>query len=142
LHYIINKGRSSANGHFFDEIGSRSVVTPVSNDKILSTNEGKTAASGKREAESAGNRGNTSTPAVQNDTEQTTETVDVGRANRLFSQAAASLSDEAVISNQGHAEKVAAEIAQQVVSDGEKGLRGQAGSASGDLAALLETAPA
>jgi hypothetical protein len=142
LHYIINKGRSSVNSQYFDDNGSRSVVTPVSNDKILSTNEGKTAESGKREAESMGTSGNAAAPSPQNNAAQATETVDVGRASQLFNQAAQSLSDEPVISNPEQAKEVAAEITQQFTSDADKALRSQAGSASGDLAVLLEAAPA
>lgn len=118
------------------------MVTPVSNDKILSTNEGKTAPSGKREAESMGKSADRSAPNVENEASQTTETVDVGRANQLFNQAETSLSDEAVISNPEQAKEVAAELTRQFASDADKALSSQAGSASGDLAALLETAPA
>lgn len=118
------------------------MTTPISNDKILSTNQEKTPASGKRGAESPGKSGNAATPSPQSNTGQATETVDVGRANQLFNQAAQSLSDEPVITNPEQAKEVAAEITQQLSSDAEKALRSQAGSASGELAALLETAPA
>jgi hypothetical protein len=119
------------------------VVTPVSNDKILSTNEGKTAASGKRDAESVSKNSDAGAPGVQSsDTAKATETVDVGRANKLFNQAVQSLSDEPVITNPEQAQQIAAEITRQFSGDGDKALRAQGASASVDLAALLETAPA
>jgi hypothetical protein len=117
------------------------VVTPVSNDKILSTTEGKTAPSGKREAESLGKSDPTSPPSGQNGTAKTAETVDVERANQLY-KAASPLSEEDAISSGEQAREVAANIAQQISNDADKGLRAQANSASGELAALLETAPA
>jgi hypothetical protein len=117
------------------------VVTPVSTDKILSTNEGKTAASGKRDAESVGKSGDSGASRPQSDVAEATETVDVGRANRLFNQAENSLSSEP-ISDPEQAKEVAAEITTQFAGDADRALRAQAGSASADLAALLETAPA
>jgi hypothetical protein len=118
------------------------VTTPISNDKILSTNQEKTPASGKREAESSQARGNAGAPEQQHSAAQTTETVDVQRANRLFNQAENPVSGEGEISSPEQAKEVAAEITQQLSSDAEKALRSQAGSASGELAALLEAAPA
>jgi hypothetical protein len=118
------------------------VVTSVSNDKILSTNEGKTAASGKRDAESVAKNHHSGAAAPQNDVARASETVDVARANQLYNQAESTLSSEPVITNQEQAKEVAAEITRQFASDADKALNSQAGSASADLVALLETAPA
>ncbi len=117
------------------------MVSPVSNDKILSTNEGKTPPSGKRDTESVTNGSGSSTPESENTAPQAAETVDVGRANQLFNQAEARVSDTSVISSPEQAKEVAAEIAQKLTADAAGALRAQAGSISGDQTALLEVAP-
>ncbi len=117
------------------------MVTPVSNDKIPSTNEGKTPPSGKRGTESVTNGNGTNTPEPENTAPQSTETVDVGRASQLFNQADASVSDTGVISSPEQAKEVAAEITQKLATDAAEALRAQAGSISGDQAVLLEVAP-
>jgi hypothetical protein len=117
------------------------VVTPVSNDKILSTNEGKTPASSKREAEALGKDGGAGAPNRQNDTAPATDTVNVERANQLYNQGVKPLSDEAAISSSEQAQEVAATIVQQFTNEADKALRAQADAASGELAILLKAAP-
>jgi hypothetical protein len=119
------------------------VVTAVNNDNILSPNNGRTAASGKREAEQPTTTGGSR--EAENSATQTPQqpegSVDVARASQLYNQAELSSPADGDINSPQQAEKLAAEIGRQFREDAEVALRSQGGVASATLTALLENAP-
>lgn len=120
------------------------MATPISNDKILPSDSAHTSvSSGKKSAEQDGAKmPDTGNPTItSNDTTGIEATsVDVERANQIFSQAHTA-SGEGSISNPEQASLVVADLRGQMEENGSQALRAQAGSASVNLAALLETAP-
>jgi hypothetical protein len=120
------------------------VVTAVNNDNILSPNDGRTAASGKREAEQpttgSSNQGGTESTTTQA-TKRSEGAVDVTRASQLYSQAELSPPAEGSIDTTQQAEALAATINQQFKDDPGGALRSQGGVSSTTPATLLENAP-
>jgi hypothetical protein len=119
------------------------VVTAVNNDNILSPNDGRSAASGNREAEQpttgSSNQGGAESTTTQA-TQRSEGSVDVARASRLYSQAELA-PPEGIIDTPQQAEALAATISQQFRDDPEQAMRSQGGAESTTPAALLENAP-
>ncbi len=119
------------------------MVTAINNDNILSPNDGRTAASSKREAEqsTAGNNNHAAEGAATPTTQQPEGSVDVARASQLYSQVKLSPSTEGGIGTPEQAQELATAISQQFRDDTEGALRSHSRVASTTLAALLENAP-
>lgn len=120
------------------------MTTPISNDKILPQDGARTSVTEKKTAERSGARGQGSLAATSQDTTAVeTSSVDVERANQIYSQEqtqTASLKDP--ISNPEQARILATDIGKQIGADALQAFKAQAGSVSMNTAALLETAPA
>ena len=121
------------------------MVTPISNDKILPSDSARTTVSDKKTAEQGG--ANKSDMAASTSTSDETNnievnSVDVERANQIYSQSQTkTASGESTISTPEQARLVAADLRGQIEENGLQALQAQAGPASANLSALLETAP-
>lgn len=122
------------------------MTTPISNDKILPSDGARASVTEKKTAEKSGARqpGQDSLATTSpNTTAVETSSVDVERANQIYSQKQAqfaSLKDP--ISNQEQARILATDIGKQIGADALQAFKAQAGSVSMNISALLETAPA
>jgi len=122
------------------------VVTPISNDKILPSDDARSAVSEKKQANQGAitSQGESNASTIsQEDNGVETSSVDVERANQIYSQSASQLtSGEEVVTSPEQAKTLATEIRAQIEQDGLQALRAQTGAASNSLSALLEAAPA
>ena len=122
------------------------MTTAISNDKILPPDNKRTAASDKRATdrpESTHSAANHSAAADQGGSALETGSVDVERANQVYSQEQIQItSREESATNQEQASILASNIGKQIEADALQALRAQAGSVSMNITALLETAPA
>jgi hypothetical protein len=125
--------------------GEIQVTTAISNDKILPADSNRTAASEKRAAdrpESTQSTTNHSVAADQGESALETGSVDVERANQIYSQEQIHISSrEEPDTNQIQARLLASDIGKQIEADAIQALKAQAGSVSISITALLETAP-
>ena len=122
------------------------MATPISNDKILPSDNARTPVSGKGTAETSGRErsdANASTAVSSQANEVDTGSVDVERAHQIYNQAEPNISTrEDAISTSEQAHIMAADISDQIERNGMQALQAQARSASPNLSALLEAAPA
>ncbi len=121
------------------------MVTPISNDKIMPSDGASSSATERNRADKGtatqGSVGNQSVSKDENSPE--TSSVDVERANKIYSQSASKASSgNNSITNSEQAKDIAAKIRAQIEGDAHQALRAQIGAGSGGLAALLEAAPA
>jgi len=119
------------------------VVTPISNDKILpSDSTSRSISDNKSTGQSELTRPDSvATPSTQDEATSTKDySLDVERANQIFSQSQAS-SREDSISTADQARSAAAELSVQIAGNSTQALQAQAGPASANLSALLEAAP-
>ncbi len=121
------------------------MTTPISNDKILPSDGTRTSVPEKKTAErseTTGSGAGNPTTASQDTRAVEGSSVDVERANQIYSQEQAPItSEEDSISNPEQARLLATDIGEQIGADGHQALRAQAGSASMNVSALLEMAP-
>ncbi len=119
------------------------MVTAINNDNILSSNDSRTAASGKREAEQATTGGaNVQTEGGAPKTGPRPQSpVDIARASQLYSQANLSLSAGSATTTPEQAAGLAAEISRQFGEHAEQAIRSHGELTSTTLTALLETPP-
>ncbi len=123
------------------------MTTPISNDKILPSDGGRTLATEKRAAGNPGTvePGSDSSAAVSQDAANTGEmsSIDVERANQVYSQEQTQItSKEKSVANQEQARNLASDVGKQIEANALQALKAQAGSVSMNITALLETAPA
>ncbi len=121
------------------------MVTPISNDKILPSDSTRRSISDNKSAGQSGlTRPDTiATHSTQDETASTEEnSLDVERANQIFSQSQLQTSSrEDSIFTPDQARSAAAELSVQIAGNSTQALQAQAGPASANLSALLETAP-
>jgi hypothetical protein len=121
------------------------VVAPISNDKILPSEASSSSVTGKKrpgQEETNQNISTTNQAPSPDENGVETSSVDVERANQIYSQSKAKLSSgEDPITNPEQARSLAAEIRVQIETNGQQALQAQTGAASTSLSALLEAAP-
>ncbi len=120
------------------------MVTPISNDKILpSENTGSAVTDKKKADHSVATQNSASENTVSQDNGGVeTSSVDVERANQIYNRSSPKQpSGENAITNPEQAKVVAAEIRTQIEGNALEALKAQAGPGSGGLPALLEAAP-
>ncbi len=120
------------------------MVTPITNDKILASEGTHTSVSNKKSTEQGGTHQTdpTSSTVTPNDTTSVeANSVDVERANQIFSQSQSQASREISITTPEQARLVAADIRGMIEENGLQALQAQSGPGSANLSALLEAAP-
>jgi hypothetical protein len=120
------------------------VVAPISNDKILPSDSNSSSVAGKKRADQGTSNqkivSNESSPQDENSAEKSS--VDVERANQIYSQSTAKPSSKkTTIANPERALTLAADIHQQIEENSAQALKAQTGGISNSLSALLEAAP-
>ncbi len=121
------------------------MVAPISNDKILPSDSNSGPISGKKRADQESTSLKTANSGVLHQDEASVETdsVDVERANQVYSQSTANpTSGENRISSPEQAKALVVEIRTQIEANAQLALTAQTGAASNSLPALLEAAPA
>lgn len=121
------------------------MVAPISNDKIMPSDNNSSSVSTKRSAnQEASNQKASSSEAIsQDNTSVETDSVNVERANQIYNQSTAKpSSDQSLISTYEQAQSLVAEIRSQIEANGQQALKAQTGAISDSLPALLEAAPA
>jgi hypothetical protein len=125
-------------------IGDTAVVAPISNDKILPSDSNNGPVTGKKRADqgSTNQRATSSEALSQDEASVETESVDVERANQVYSKSKANpTSGENRITSPDQAKSLVAEIRTQIEANAELALKAQTGAAANSLPALLEAAP-
>lgn len=122
------------------------MVTPISNDKILSSDSANSAVTGKKKADQGvatqqNSTGGNRVPQEENAIEGSS--VDVERANQIYNSSASKPAPgRDFITNLEQAKAVAAEIRVQMEENSQQAFKAQTGASSTGLAALLEAVPA
>ncbi len=119
------------------------MVTPISNDKIMSSDSANSSVTDKRKADPTqqNNLGDNSIP--KKGTVADTSSVDVERASQVYNSSASKpASNKDFITDLEQAKVVAAKIRAQMEENSQQAFKAQTGSSSSGLAALLEAVPA
>ena len=120
------------------------VVTPISNDKILSSSNPKsgstdTKGTGRSNDSSADS---TSTTAASGINKAADDTVNVDRASQLYRSAVSEpVKSTGNINTAEEAGQLVARISQQLMADGAQAMQAQTGNLANQAGSLLSTAP-
>ena len=120
------------------------MVAPISNDKITpSDSNSRSVSDNKRADQGTVNQNAADNEALtQSNSGVDTDSVDVERANQIYSRSTSKLSSgEEPITSSEQAKSLVAEIRTQIEANASQALKAQTGAASSSLSALLEAAP-
>jgi len=120
------------------------VVTPISNDKLLSSSSSKTGGSDTKSTGGT-NRSSTDTGSAAATPEAgrpADDTVNIDRASQLYRSAASEPTrSTGKINTSEEAAQLAARISEQLTADSSQAMQAQAGGLSRHIGSLLSTAP-
>ncbi len=118
------------------------MITPISNDKILSSGNSKSGSADTKSAGSASKSNVETNATAANVTKPADDTVNVGRASQLYRSAASEPTGSASnINTAEEAAQLAARITEQLSANGAQAMQAQTSSLGSQVGTLLSAAP-